>query len=197
MKVYYSLSNSPNSSNLLSPFNPNDHSVIVPSPFHLDNNSRISLLNYSSVPKSFDPDNSSRYRYCQSQVGSSDCGLFALTFASVIAMGNDPGRFEHERHLHSCLNKGTFSTFPTRHVGRKVHKITNIVKIPVYCKYQTPEIKDLMIQCSTCSEWYHIDAVCKSQKRSLKKDLPFGWLCDNCDKISYNVVYNQFKSLLQ
>ena len=35
-------------------------------------------------------------------------GLFALTFASVIAMGDDPGRFEHERHLHSCLNKGIF-----------------------------------------------------------------------------------------
>ena len=49
--------------------------------------------------------------------------------------------------------------FPTRHVGRKVHKITNIVKIAVFCKCRIPEIKNLkMIQCNICSEWYHIYA---------------------------------------
>ena len=73
-------------------------------------------------------------------------------------MGDDPGRctFEQRKmrdYLHSCLNKRTFSTFPTRRVGRKVHKITNIVKIAVYCKCRMPKIEDLkIIQCSTCSE---------------------------------------------
>ena len=60
MKVYHTPPNSPNSSNLLSPFNPNDHSDIPPSPFHLDNNSHISSLNHSSLPTSFDHDNSSK-----------------------------------------------------------------------------------------------------------------------------------------
>ena len=87
-------------------------------------------------------------------------------------------------HLHSCLNKGTFSPFPIRRVGQKVHKITNIVKIPVYCKCQMPEIKDLkMIQCSACSEWYHIDACVQVSEEVIKKRSSI-WLCDNCDKIS-------------
>ena len=60
LKVYRTPPNSPNSSNLLLPFTPNDHSDIPPSPFHLDNNSHISSLNHSSVPTSFDHDNSSK-----------------------------------------------------------------------------------------------------------------------------------------
>ena len=60
LKVYRTPPKSPNSSNLLSPFNPNDHLDIPPSPFHLDNNSHISSLNHSSVPTSFDRDNSSK-----------------------------------------------------------------------------------------------------------------------------------------
>ena len=35
-------------------------------------------------------------------------------------------------YLHSYLNEGTFSKFPRRRVGQKVHKITNIVKILIY-----------------------------------------------------------------
>ena len=46
--------------------------------------------------------------YCPSQVGSSDSGLFGLAFSSVIAMGDDPGRYTFEQrkmreHLHRCL----------------------------------------------------------------------------------------------
>ena len=75
-------------------------------------------------------------------------------------------------HLHSCLNKGTFSVFSTRRVGRKVHKITNIVQIAVYCKCRMPEIEDLkMIQCSTCSEWYHINACVQVSEEVIKKKI--------------------------
>ena len=80
----------------------------------------------------------------------------------------------------------------TRRVGRKVHKITNIVKIPVYCKCRMPEIKDLkMIQCSTCSEWYHIDVCVQVSEEVIKKRSSI-WLCDNCDKIS-KVYYSKMK----
>ena len=61
-----------------------------------------------------------------------------------------------------------------------------------------PEIEDLkMIQCSTCSEWYHIDAYVQvSEEVIKKKDLPFGYVT-TVIKFLYNVVYSQFKSLLQ
>ena len=104
-------------------------------------------------------------------------------------MGDDPGRYTFEQrkmrdHLHSCLNKAMFSEFPTRHIGQNINKINNIVKIPVYCKCRTPEIKDLkMIQCSTCSEWYHIDACVQVSEEVIKKRLSI-WLCDICDIIS-------------
>ena len=49
--------NSPNSSNLLSPFNLNGHSDVLSSPFY--NNSHISSLTHC-VPTSFDSDKSSK-----------------------------------------------------------------------------------------------------------------------------------------
>ena len=49
-----------------------------------------------------------RYRLCQLQVGSADCGLFALAFASVLAAGGHPSAYHYDqqamrKHLHNYV----------------------------------------------------------------------------------------------
>ena len=72
-----------------------------------------------------------------------------------------------ERSLtHSCLNKATFSEFPTRPVGRNINK---------YCKdtsiLQMSDARDQRFKDGTM-----LMPVCKSQKRSSRKDHLFGYV---------------------
>ena len=81
-----------------------------------------------------------RYKYCQSQVGSSDCGAFALAFASAIAKGDDPSQYTYDQmqmrdHLHRCLSRGNFIE------GGLAAKLTKLpflqqLKFIVSAKYQ-------------------------------------------------------------
>ena len=55
------------------------------------------------------------------QSGSYDCGLFAIAFATALALGEKPELFSFEQskmrtHLRQCLEKGEMEMFP---VSRK------------------------------------------------------------------------------
>ena len=71
-----------------------------------------------------------RYKYCQSQNGSADCGLFAIAFASVIAKREDPSCYNFNQqtmrdHLHQCLSNGVFTDFPVKgQAGRMTKSAT-------------------------------------------------------------------------
>ena len=95
-----------------------------------------------------------RYRQCQQQIGASDCGLFALAFAAVLASGNHPSAFHFNqplmrKHLHNCLEQGCFSPFPTKRIGRENRKLTHrTFCLPVYCYCRMPEtFSSHMIMC--------------------------------------------------
>ena len=98
------------------------------------------------------------------QSGSYDCGLFAIAFATALALGEKPELFSFEQlkmhtHLRQCLEKGEMEMFP---VSRKRRMKKSLVKsteeIPVYCKCRMPELPgDHMIECTACKEWYHLD----------------------------------------
>ena len=80
---------------------------------------------------------SCRYRQCQLQDGSADCGLFALAFAAVLAAGGHPSAYlfhqqAMRKHLHQCLTMNRFSPFPTRRIGRENRKAARISQ-PVLC----------------------------------------------------------------
>jgi len=56
---------------------------------------------------------------CRRQTGTKDCGLFAITFATALAFGQNPSRqnFKQEEmrsHLVNCFNKTHLSTFPCK-----------------------------------------------------------------------------------
>jgi len=97
----------------------------------------------------------------QMQAGGSDCGVFALAFATAICFGHSPGKFQFNQqqmrsHLIDCLEKEHFTMFPIKKEHRQATKIKTSETIPVYCTCRMPLMKAApMIQCSHCKQWYH------------------------------------------
>ena len=81
------------------------------------------------------------------QNGSSDCGLYAVVFATSIAFGEDPTtlRFQPEsmrQHLFKCLQAGKMEPFPHRKqhlVGGNRTKRTGDILIYWHCRM--PKLK--------------------------------------------------------
>ena len=53
----------------------------------------------------------------QQQVGTSDCGLYALAFAYTLCSGKDAAKFQYNQaqfrnHFLECLKKGRLMLFP-------------------------------------------------------------------------------------
>ena len=73
------------------------------------------------------------------QAGSNDCGLFAIAFATVLALGEKPELFLFDQpkmrvHLQKCLYRGKMEMFPVirnRRVKNSTVKATEAV--PFYC----------------------------------------------------------------
>ena len=60
----------------------------------------------------------------QCQVGGSDCGLFAIAFATALCFGLDPhtcsfAQAEMRNHLTACFESQCMSTFPASDRGRR------------------------------------------------------------------------------
>ena len=60
-----------------------------------------------------------KFTRCQKQVGGTDCGLFAIAFATAIAFNKLPNKLklvqqDLRSHLVSCFNKGMMSLFPCK-----------------------------------------------------------------------------------
>ena len=122
-----------------------------------------------------------RYKQCQQQTNSSDCGLFAVAFAAVLASGGHPSSFRFHQesmrgHLHSCLQNGLLSSFPTRRIGRENRKFTCFCRIvPVFCNSRMPEtFSREMIRCDQCLNWFHLD-LCVPVANTCEK-----WFCKDC-----------------
>ena len=117
----------------------------------------------------------------QKQNGGCDCGLFAIAFATALANGIQPGHcfFNQDairRHLYKCLMEGKMSMFP-----QKQRWTSRLVKsedsIELFCICHMPEIPP-MVECSQCSNWYHVSCVCVPQEAL--DDSSIEWICQNC-----------------
>lgn len=117
---------------------------------------------------------------CQ-QKGSSDCGLYAVAFATALCKGFDPMTVEFDqskmrKHLLQCLERGHIEEFPSK--SRKVvgAKVKTSQKVELFCHCRQPESRR-MIQCHHCAEWYH--SGCEKVTTNQWKN-PSSWLCRNC-----------------
>ena len=95
------------------------------------------------------------------QAHSNDCGLFAIAFATALALGGKPELFLFDQpkmrvHLQMCLERGKMEMFPVIRQGRVKNSTVKATEaVPVYCKCRMPEMPgEHLIECTKCKEWY-------------------------------------------
>ena len=99
----------------------------------------------------------------QQQVGHTDCGCFAIAFATEVCQGRNPSAasFDQERmrvHLYNCLQKGEMSAFPQmQKISETIPRPkSQLFSYPINCFCGMPDEYDTdMIQCDSCNKWVH------------------------------------------
>ena len=117
------------------------------------------------------------------QAGASDCGLYAIAYATALALGVQPEEFHFDqhamkKHLCQCFEKQKMQMFPlTRKRRLKKSMVKSVQRVPVFCNCRMPAMGECMIECSTCKEWYHVSCVNAS---STVLDSSISWFCKSC-----------------
>ena len=117
----------------------------------------------------------------QQQHGTSDCGLFALAFATEICSRGDAqaacfDQKKMRRHLSMCLTKGVIKPFPKATSEPFPRPTERLSTYRVYCHCRSLEEFDhKMVECTRCKSWYHVTCVGLHQK-----EVPIHWKCDRC-----------------
>ena len=115
----------------------------------------------------------------QQQAGSTDCGLFAIAFATDLAFGMDPVKISYQQsamreHFVKCLENEKMEQFPRS--KRSAHiNIRRVATIPVYCTCKMPESLDNMVECERCFQWFHYRCVGIANEGDTAS-----WHCQEC-----------------
>ena len=123
-----------------------------------------------------------RFIDVEPQTNSSDCGVYAIAFATSLCFCEDISSIQYcvskmRTHLVSCLEKRQMAPFPS--IQRKStlsHSILAQQRIPVSCSCRMPPA-GRMIQCSHCKEQFH-----KKCERVTRNELSSSWQCRLCAK---------------
>ena len=105
----------------------------------------------------------------QQQRNGSDCGPFALAFATSLLNNDDPSQIVYDEvklreHLIQCHNKGKLTSFPKGVLHNKPIRRANAISISMklHCACRLPwdssdeaESEYHMAQCDKCSSWFH------------------------------------------
>ena len=121
----------------------------------------------------------------QQEVGTLDCGLFAVAYATEVCYGMDPAKASFEQskmniHLVQCLEAGNLARFPqTSKVTKGLRPPSIVLHLELYCYCNMPESYEDMIECESCKKWYHktcagINGLTRRQVQRL------AWLCKSC-----------------
>ena len=113
------------------------------------------------------------------QVGSNDCGLFAIAIATALAYKTDPTYLifmqdEMRAHLADCIVQQKLTPFPIKQkarVSKPIISTTVIYTCPI-CKL--PEGGLDMVACDKCDIWHH------TKCSPLFKPNEEEWFCPAC-----------------
>ena len=123
----------------------------------------------------------------QKQIGGSDCGLFALAFATDLCFGLDPHNQKYkqnETHQHfiRCLESGKITPFPKTDRRVQTHLSYNKTAIKIFCLCRLPNDKKEYVECFSCKGWYHPE--CASIPTwAVNSKVP--WKCPKCKPQKY------------
>ena len=124
-----------------------------------------------------------RYKQCQQQVGSSDCGLYAVAFAAQSwLLEVIPVHLNSTSNL--CANiftilfKQVYShPFPLRELEGEIERSHVLVtNIKIFCYCRMPEtMSKRMIRCDKCLNWFHLE-LCVVEAEIISEK----WFCRHC-----------------
>ena len=117
-------------------------------------------------------------------INSSDCGLYAIAYATGLCCGEDVCSRKYDmmvmrQHLLKCLKSGRMAAFPSS--DRENHHIVanKMIKVRYYCLLPDSAV---MIQCSSCKECFH--KKCDSSiPRKAWSNLKCKWHCKMCHSV--------------
>ena len=118
----------------------------------------------------------------QRQLGSSDCGFFALAFATDLCHGLDPSTQSYNQkgirqHYVHCLESGRMTPFPKTNKRVHYYMSCNKTNVPIFCLCRLPNNKKEYVECSACHGWYHPE--CASIPKWVINSR-IRWKCPNC-----------------
>ena len=135
-------------------------------------------LQIASIVNTSQPKISIEFVDVQKQCGSSDCGVYAIAYATALSLAQDPGTLvcsqsEVRRHLFKMLKEKKLTVLKKKWSVR----VTEGYPILVYCSCRMLEVGD-MIECSNCEEWFHVPS-CSSPTQVALSDTTSLWFCNN------------------
>ena len=118
----------------------------------------------------------------QFQKGGTDCGVYAIAYATDLCHGNNPASYRYNQdkmreHLLQCFKERKLTPFPS--VCIRGPKPINTEKIDVFCTCRLPHMVDEpMAFCPCCREWYH--STCEDIPKYIFTNKNAKWKCSRC-----------------
>lgn len=118
----------------------------------------------------------------QKQIGSADCCLFALEFATDLCQGLDltTQRYDQalmRQHYVTCLESAKVTPFPKTIRRVPHHVVENKTLVQIFCKCRLPNDKKEYVMCFRYSSWYHPECV---QVPDWAINSKRKWQCQKC-----------------
>ena len=119
----------------------------------------------------------------QRQMSSSDCGLYALAFATDLRHGIDPAspriydQAVMRQHYIECLEKGRMPPLPSSTRRVICHNDQKRTLVQIFCGCRLPNDKKEYVQCFKCSGWYNLDC---ERVRDWAINSKRKWQCQKC-----------------
>ena len=144
----------------------------------------------ASIIRELSPQLTVRITAVQQQQNGTDCGVFALAYATSLLNGQDPESVTYDTsklrsHLLHWLHQGHMSPFPlteTKHDRCKTKDVALILYCSCRMPWQKADDSDpamQMAQCDNCLEWFH--RCCENIPDNVFVNNSF-WECYKCHK---------------
>ena len=115
------------------------------------------------------------------QAGASDCGFFALAYATAVCHGLDPTAlcFDQRKlrqHVVDCIENKFVTPFPVTREHSQRKPVLFSLAFKIYCVCRLPDDGSKMVACSKCSKWFHLQCTTITTEEELEQD----WFCSKC-----------------
>ena len=117
------------------------------------------------------------------QSNGTDCGVYAIAFATALCYGHDPcmekfNRRHIRKHLWKCFTEEYMQYFPSK--PQSPPGVSKKVRVAIYCHCRLPfnHQEDAMVECATCKKWFHQN--CQKVPAVVFKRKSYRWKCSSC-----------------